>query len=240
MNTAHANMSATLPRQARRFTAAVALLLSLTGCGSCRPGGGQDAGPTTRGLNEACDANNTCGTAGGAALTCIGGTCQRADCLSGVTSCPCGANNSCQSTGVMCVGGTCVDPGCMVGTSGCPCDNGACQGGLMCSNNVCRAGGESGLNISSMDARGCDVLLADPDFSVLNVRFASSVEGKWLRRNNRVATSFVTKANAAFAGGAVTVELAQGANAANVTVVSGSCVGQDGRALPAAMVTLVP
>ncbi len=218
----------------------LALLLSLGACGPCRPGGGQDAGPTTRGLNEACDANNTCGMAGNAMLSCIGGTCQRSDCLSGVTNCPCGANNSCQDTTVMCVGGTCVDPGCMVGTSGCPCDNGACQGGLMCSNNICRAGGESGLTISGMDARGCDVLLADPDHAVLGVRFGTTVEGKWLRRNDRVATSFVNKTNTAFSGGAVTVELATGVSAANVAVVSGSCVGQDGRAVASATVTLAP
>ena len=221
-----------------RFLALLALV-SLTSCGSCGPGG-QDAGPTTRGLNESCDSSNTCGTAGTATLSCISGTCQRADCLSGVTSCPCGQSNSCQTSGIMCVGGTCVDPGCMVGTSGCPCDNGACQGGLMCASNVCRAGAESGLSIASMDARGCDVLLADPDNSILNVRFASSVEGKWLRRNNRVATSFVNKTNAAFAGGGITVELAQGASAGNVAVVSGTCVGQDGRDLSAATVTLNP
>lgn len=217
--------------------AAVLACLAAMGGGSCPTSGGTGT-PAARNLNENCDSANTCGTLDGTALSCVAGTCQRADCLSGVQGCPCAPANACAVSTNQCVGGTCVDPGCMAGTRGCPCDNGACQGGLMCAANVCRAGGELTLITSTPDARGCDVVLTDPQNAILSVRFAASVEGTWLRRNARVATSFVRKTNEAFPSNAVVVETAQGANLDLVTLASGTCVGLDGRALPAATVNL--
>lgn len=191
-------------------------------------------------LNGECSATIPCGTYNGEQLTCIDGTCQLSDCLSGTTNCPCGVYGACDDADARCEEAYCRLQDCTPGTAGCVCDStGACEGGLECDDGYCSLGARMELVVSSPDVRSCEVLLADPDEAIGTVLYASSVTGRDDRQGDRFAVAWFSNTDAAFAPGALKIELASPtASAANLVVVESTCYDRLGQEVAGAEVGL--
>lgn len=94
----------------------------------------------------------------------------------------------------------------------------------------------AGLEVDQAQVRGCEVVLRDPDEAIRAVRFAGGLQGRFLRRGERLALAFT--ATDSPGPGAVSFDLRQGSDFDAVQVMLGRCVDGDGAALPQASVTL--
>lgn len=86
------------------------------------------------------------------------------------------------------------------------------------------------------DARACEVMFHDPARRVAAVSFGAAVEGRELRRGDRLAVAFAHRADAPFAADALA--LATSGDAAAVQIESTACFDREGRAIAGAALTL--
>ena len=112
---------------------------------------------------------------------------------------------------------------CTEGNEGCPCkEDGTCNtlGGveMVCQEDQCVMPSDdpqpvdpsmpviTGFKVEPDQARGCEVVILDPDNVLKDVQFNSSVKGHWMRRGSRVAVAFFAQENQAIPQGAVSFE----------------------------------
>lgn len=81
----------------------------------------------------------------------------------------------------------------------------------------------------SAEARSCEVMLVDPDGQLGAPIFDAAVEGRSLRRGDRLAVAFAHRADAPIAAGAIGLVAADGAG--GVDVASATCFDASGRPL---------
>ncbi len=82
------------------------------------------------------------------------------------------------------------------------------------------------------DARSCEVMLLDADGQLGAPVFGAAVEGRSLRRGDRLAVAFAHRADASIAAGAVGLVAANGGD--GVQLESATCFDAAGRPLPEA------
>jgi hypothetical protein len=114
-------------------------------------------------------------------------------------------------------------PSCPEGNEGCACkEDGTCNtlGGvdMVCQDSQCALPQDepdpnnpndpvvSGFKVEPEQARGCEVVIIDPDNTIQNVTFNSTVKGHWMRRGNRIAVAFFAQENQAITQGSVSFE----------------------------------
>lgn len=85
-------------------------------------------------------------------------------------------------------------------------------------------------------ARACEVMFLDPQQRIADVAFAAAVEGRLLRRGERLAVAFAHRNDAAFARGAIAI--AAGGAAADVQIEAATCFDRAGRPLAESGITL--
>lgn len=88
----------------------------------------------------------------------------------------------------------------------------------------------------SAAARACEVMLFDPDRQLGDAAFADAVEGRSLRRGDRLALAFAHRADAAITVGSVGLVARDGIAA--VSVESAVCFDREGRPLADAALAL--
>lgn len=88
----------------------------------------------------------------------------------------------------------------------------------------------------SADARACEVMFLDPEGQLGAVVFGAALEGRSLRRGDRLAIAFAHRADAPIPPGAVAL-VAQ-ADAAGVQIESGACFDKSGAAIADPGITL--
>ncbi len=129
---------------------------------------------------------------------------------------------------------------CTPGEASCACtDNGGCNDGLECSNNVCTTPGgtQTGLTISANGARSCEVLFAEgAGVKVLGATYGDGVTGALRRQAPKVALAFSRTTDADFAGGSVQVQLSGDASALSVSQTK--CYDADSKLIDGASVSL--
>ena len=121
---------------------------------------------------------------------------------------------------------------CTKGTENCACDDGTCNDGLVCQDELCVPVSHSGLTISDDNARACEVLLSGVSKNT-KVVFADSVKGKTILQGEQMAVTFFSTSDAPISGDAVTVEGA----IEGTQIAKSSCFGKDGEALAGASVS---
>ena len=125
-------------------------------------------------------------------------------------------------------------PSCSNGTLGCACNDGACNDGLSCQDNVCRASTtQQGMQILNAQARSCEILLGGVSDNT-KVIFAETVQGKSIHQGDKLALSFLSKNNEAFGEDALRLENAP----SDVQVVKSTCFDEQGQALSGEAVRL--
>ncbi len=158
--------------------------------GYCVPGTSCNTG------DEGCKCydNNTCN----GDLQCIDGICQNQDCPAGTEGCACIDGTTCNQ-GLECNdNGICQRAGCTPGTEGCECDNGACNEGLECIDDICKEPThvtEKGFKVGNGNVRACDVLFDIGSSKAESVKFADVVIGRSVKRKTKIAVSFTAKAD---------------------------------------------
>ena len=98
-----------------------------------------------------------------------------------------------------------------------------------------------GLGLDNSDVRACEVVLKDPQNKIGEVVFDSdSVEGRFMRRGERIALAFHSKGGAEIADGAVGFTPGNGAmDLEGIEVVVGQCVDAQGQPLAEVEVTVI-
>ena len=81
----------------------------------------------------------------------------------------------------------------------------------------------------SADARACEVMLFDPEGQLGAPVLGAAVEGRSLRRGDRLALAFAHRENAPIAAGAIGLVVAAGGD--GVQLESATCFGAQGRPL---------
>ena len=116
---------------------------------------------------------------------------------------------------------------CQAGNEGCPCkEDNTCNtlGGvaMVCQENVCALPQEepdpinpnqptlTGFKVEPEQARGCEVVIIDPENVIKDVRFNAEVKGHWMRRGDRIAVAFFAQANQAIPQGSVSFDATRG------------------------------
>lgn len=122
---------------------------------------------------------------------------------------------------------------CSPGEQGCACVADSCNGGLVCAGGSCTPEARAGLTVGSVEARSCEVLLADTTGKVDQVQFGDDITGRWLRQGDKVAAAFVANRDSPIGSSAVQVTYASGGT---FSVVGSHCYGSHGEALPGATV----
>lgn len=196
--------------------------------GTGAAGGGMDCLPGT--ATCPCADDGTCG----AGLECEVGFCvpeTPPECDPGQSGCVC-VDDMC-AAGLSCVDAVCVPAGCEPGTANCNCDDGACNDGLECVDGVCGMSEpppQDALSVTGIDVRGCDVLFDEGAVAVASVTFADGLIAEWLRRDGKAALAFVGPGGAPISNvGAVVLENAQVATAADFDAVEVNCYDASGR-----------
>ena len=118
---------------------------------------------------------------------------------------------------------------CTPGNQGCVClDGGQCNmlagEAMVCRDNQCvpppvesdpntpnmpnmpTTPNQSAISVNSEQARGCELLITDPDNLIQKVLFNSTVKGQWMRRDKRVAIAFFSQDDQGIQVGAVSLQ----------------------------------
>ncbi len=97
----------------------------------------------------------------------------------------------------------------------------------------------AGLRIEPATARACQLRLTDPSRRLKQVVFAASLEGRQVRRGNRVGIAFFRLGDAPIEDGPVALSLS-GGSPADVPLSKVTCFDKAGEPLPGAKVTVTP
>lgn len=92
-----------------------------------------------------------------------------------------------------------------------------------------------GLGITEA-ARACEVMFFDPQQRIAAVAFGAAVEGRELRRGDRLAVAFAHRHDAPFNRGAIAI--AAGGAVADVQIEAAICFDRGGRPLAESGITL--
>ena len=136
-------------------------------------------------------------------------------CTPGELSCTCAANDSC-GDGLACDRGYCVaDANPNNGTNNNP-NNGTNNqnNGTNNSNNGTNNGMVvgAGLDITAAGARSCELVVIDGATAITAVTFGDAVEGRTMRRGDRLALAFYGKGGAELTASSVGLTLKSGAD----------------------------
>lgn len=174
----------------------------------------------------ACTPNNTGSTSSSSGASCPEGT----------ATCVCRSGNTCD-TGLMCSAGRCIPGGTQDG--GTPDSGASLDGG---------GGGIDGggvtvpvtLVVSNPAARACEVVVQDGAQVITGLSFSNTVEGRFLRRGERLAVAFSARSNMVLPADGATIQLQMASTSLNgITLTNNRCFDAQGRALPGATVALV-
>ena len=132
---------------------------------------------------------------------------------------------------------TCGNP-CTPGAKDCTCkEANVCNDGLVCGDNKCISPTTAGVQVSDVNARGCEVLLTESTGNtVTDVTFSNGVQGAFVREAPRVAFSFVAPTDGRLPSGGVGVSIAGAPT--GITVSKVTCVDSAGQKLANATITL--
>jgi len=168
-------------------------------------------------------------------------------CTPGELSCTCAANDSC-GDGLACDRGYCVaDANPNNGTNNNP-NNGTNNNpnngtnnnpnnrtnnqnnGTNNSNNGTNNGMVvgAGLDITAAGARSCELVVIDGATAITAVTFGDAVEGRTMRRGDRLALAFYGKGGAELTASSVGLTLKSGADLQALELTRGRCFGADG------------
>ncbi len=129
---------------------------------------------------------------------------------------------------------------CPAGAPGCPCrEDGSCDQGLACGDNVCSGESRVGLAVSSAQARSCEVLLVQSGegAEIVGVLADDAVKAAHVRRGESSAVTFISKTDERIDSGSVQLRVA-GSEKGGIEVRKSSCADKEGRAIEGAEVTL--
>lgn len=96
----------------------------------------------------------------------------------------------------------------------------------------------TGLQITSPDARACEVLLLDPTEVLTEAAFAAGVDGRFVKEGQRTAIAVITTGDTAFPTDAITLRAT--GDLAAVTVKTGACFDRLGAEIPGAAPSVQP
>ncbi|MBN2802841.1 MAG: hypothetical protein JXR91_07090 [Deltaproteobacteria bacterium] len=131
---------------------------------------------------------------------------------------------------------------CEPGTAGCEClDDGTCNDGFSCVNNVCEGETFAAFSVKNKDARSCDVLVLEKGESteVKAVVTTESATAKMLRHDPKVSVSFISASDASFIDGSVSLSIIGFSSKDDLEIEKTECFDKDGKALSSSDVTLV-
>ncbi|MFN3200379.1 MAG: hypothetical protein ACE366_18420 [Bradymonadia bacterium] len=169
-----------------------------------------------------------------------GGSPDAGGCEPGTQGCACNMNTC--ASGLQCVSEVCVPANCSPGTLDCVCaDGNTCEGALSCEGGVCQMAEipADALQVQGNNVRGCDVMFTEGDTKVAEVRFNDGVVGQFLRRDGKVALSFMGANGGTLSNvGAIVLEGGQVATSSDLQPSQMKCVGADGQPVDGAMVVL--
>jgi len=176
-------------------------------------------------------------------LVCEDDRCDDPSCPLGALGCTCGPYGQCaavEGQAVACTDGRCRLGSCTPGALGCSCDNGTCQSGLECANDLCRQGTGLVIHVRATAAEACDVLLRETGGTetgrrIADIRFEAHVQGEYLHRSPDLALSFISRAPGAL-GRAVSLRVTTAG--ARPTIARATCYDALGKPLTDAQVTL--
>ena len=212
-----------------------------------------DAGCTVGTASCPCAASNTCDEG----LRCDRGFCVIDDlpdgrpdvtlpdagpplCPPDQAGCPC--DHGACGGGLRCEGGVCVVDACPAGQLDCPCAAGACDGEWVCQEDVCRVGPpppDDGLRVDGANAKGCDALFGENGTRVARVAFARGITGQYMRRDGKVAVSFISAAGENIVNvGTIVLDDGQAAAAGDLEPIRSTCYDATGHDIDGARVVL--
>ena len=141
---------------------------------------------------------------------------------------------------------------CIPGNEGCECkSDGQCNTlageEMVCLNNQCVLPQDNpnpnmptpmqvGLGVSSDQARGCEMVIIDPEYMIQKIQFDSTLKGQWMRRNEHVAIAFFTQNDQAIRATALSIESTRLVESLQTTNVK--CVDRVGTPIPGATIFL--
>lgn len=171
-------------------------------------------------------------------LVCQNDLCVDASCTPGATGCACLSDDTCTSTSDACENDVCGPRTSCEGELGCACEDGACDAGLTCSNDLCTASNAVLLTVSGGDARACDVLVQTTGRKVAEVTFPAGVRGKMRTRDLKTAVALIRTSDTALGGvvAAITFEGDEPVADSEAGVATTQCYDRAGA--PAAGVTV--
>lgn len=129
-------------------------------------------------------------------------------------------------------------PPCTPGSKDCACKEASvCDEGLACTESKCVAPMTVGVQVSDVNARGCEVLLTEAAGTIVSdITFAGGVQGAYVREPPKVAFSFVAPTDGRLPGNGVSVAIA--GDPTQVTISKVSCVDSAGQKLANAAITI--
>lgn len=130
---------------------------------------------------------------------------------------------------------------CPAGTPGCACgEDGSCDQGLVCVDDVCTGESRVGLSVSSAQARSCEVLLVESGEGgeIVGVLADDAVKAAHVRRGKNSAVTFISNTDDRIGSGSVQLRVA-GSEKGGVDVRKSSCADKEGKPIEAAEVTLI-
>lgn len=108
--------------------------------------------------------------------------------------------------------------------------DGSCDEGLVCSDLLCAPGSVTGVSFPA-GARACEVLVEEMAGALGDVRFATGIDGTFVREAPQVAITVMQQVDEDFPAGAVEVVATADAS---LEVRSSSCVDTAGAPMPGA------
>ncbi|MBN1959322.1 MAG: hypothetical protein JW841_00100 [Deltaproteobacteria bacterium] len=111
-------------------------------------------------------------------------------CSAGQLNCVCNTNNSCNDDNLICRGGYCILDICLQKNRGCTCDDGKCEAGLICRNNICQNRKGSLLKITNKQVRACEVLIEKNNYQIESIKFDNTIRGQMRNDDLYMALAF--------------------------------------------------
>lgn len=127
---------------------------------------------------------------------------------------------------------------CTPGAKDCACkEANVCDEGLACSEAKCVAPTTAGVQVSDVNARGCELVLTESAGNIISdITFKSGVQGAYVREAPKVAVAFVAPADGRMPVDGIAVSIA--GDPAQVTPSKVSCVDGAGQKLSNVTITI--
>ena len=156
-------------------------------------------------------------------------------CTPGEEGCECAQSEAC-GEGLSCDRGYCVVDTNNASNGGM---NNANNGGTNNNNGGNNGGADGvGLDIDSDEARSCEVVVVDQANAIDEVTFEDDVEGRSMRRGERLALAFFVKGDSVIPSGAVNFALRQEGSSEGLQLTNGRCFDGQGQEINGAALAL--